>query len=304
MLIKLLLCLSIFATTASFSASIIVLQGETSEFGRKFFSGFSSVTTESMKAFQYHISKDRAILDQIKSLRPDLVVTIGKAPIEALVTLLPSTPFIVGDYFSPALAKKPNVVVMEQTPPTDAAIDLLLKFLPNVKTIGTIYNPQYSQDIFNLLVKSATKRTIRIASIKASNASDVGSYVSAFIGKIDVYFAIRDVTTSNLVASDALFDFSKKNQIPVVSLDSNHQTRPALVTLAVDPVQLGTEAWEIAKIILKEKKIPQLPPTLDASELSLGISLTAVSMVPTGMQLLPKFLQDTTDANYSVRVNK
>lgn len=257
-----------------------------------------------MKAFQYNISKDRAILEQIKSLRPDLVVTIGKAPIEALVGMLPTTPFIVADYFSPALAKKANVVLMEQTPPTDAAIELLLKFLPAVKTIGIIYNPQYSQDTFNLLVQSATKKAIRIASIKASNPTDVGSYISAFIGKIDVYFSIRDITTSASNASDALFDFSKKNQIPVVSIDSNHQNRTALITLAIDPNQLGVSAWEVAKIILKDKKIPQLPTTIDPRELNLGISLSAVTMVPTGMQTLPKFLQETTDANYMVRVVK
>ncbi|MCB0307955.1 MAG: hypothetical protein KDD48_01175 [Bdellovibrionales bacterium] len=284
------------------SASIVVLQGDSSDFGRKFFSGFSSVVTESIKAFQYDISKDRAILEQIKSLQPDLILTIGKAPVEAMVNLLPSTPFIVSDYFSPSLVKKPNVVLMERIPPTDEAFELLFKFNPEIKSIGTIYNPQYSKSIFDRLVKSATSKKIRVASIKASQSKDVKSYVTAFAGKIDAYVAIRDLTLSSPTAMQAIYEFSQKNQVPVVSLDPAHQGQPALINLAVDPIQLGTQAWEVAKIVLREKKIPELPSKLAPSELNLTVSLSAVSLLEKGMQLLPKFLQETTDVNYTVRV--
>ena len=298
----LLLVFSLFLGRPAWGASILVLQGDLSDFGRKFFSGFSSVTTESLKAFQYDASKDRAILEQIKTLRPDLVLTIGKAPLEAMVSMLPSTPFLVADYYSPALAKKANVVLLEQSPPTDAAIDLMLKFAPGVKNLGTIYNPQYSHDVFNPLVKSATKKMIRVASIKASSPTDVASYVSAFQGKIDAYFAIRDLSTSSPAATDAIFSFSQKNAVPVVSLDPTHQNRPALVTLALDPIQLGVQAWEIAKIVLREKKIPQMPSVLDPSELSLTVSMKAITLLPTGLSTLPKFLQEATDQRYIVRV--
>lgn len=293
---------ALFLARASFGANVLVLQGDMSDFGRKFFSGFSSATTESLKAFQYDASRDKAILDHIKTMRPDLILTIGKAPIEAMVSLLPSTPFVVADYFNPALGKKPNVVLMEQIPPTDAAVDLMLRFKPTVKNLGTIYNPQYSQDVFNLLVKSATKRGVRVASIKASNPADVAAYVSAFQGKIDAYFAIRDLSTSGAQAADAIFDFADKNQVPVVSLDPLHQNRPALVTLALDPIQLGVQAWEMAKVILREKKIPQVSGAVDPSELSLTVSMRAISFLPTGLATLPKFLQEATDQRFAVRV--
>ena len=298
---SLLSCLLLFISS-SMASSIVVIQGDHSAFGRKYFAGFSSLVREKIVAFQYEKKKERALIREIRSRRPDLIVTIGKVPVERLVTYLPSTPFIVGDYYSSRLSKKPNVVLMENSLPVEAAFDLGQKILGNKKKIGTIYDPKYSESAFQSLAKHATSKKVDVAAIKVDTPEDAASFINAFQGKVDMFLAIRDATTSTQTASDAMFSFASKNNICVISLDPNHRSKGALLTLSIDPIELGEQAWNVAKIILVDKKIPQLPEKIHTSELTMSLSMGVASKAGISNENIMNFLGAATQAGYNVRL--
>src|SRR6266581_2414533 len=80
------------------AATVIVIQGNNSQFGRRFFCGFSSSATERISAFQYESKKEDALVARVKRIAPDLVFTLGEVPLPKLIPLIPNTPFLVGEY--------------------------------------------------------------------------------------------------------------------------------------------------------------------------------------------------------------
>jgi ABC-type uncharacterized transport system substrate-binding protein len=296
-----LLAVLCFATT-SIASTIVVIQGNTSPFGRKYFSGFSSLATDRVSAFLYDGKKEKPLLAQVQKLAPDLVVTIGEVPLSQLVMLLPATPFIVGDYYPSNLAKRANIVMMESELPVGSGLALFQALFPNRKTIGTIYDPKYSQGAVDSLVAYAGKLGLKVASIKVDSPNDVASYIQAFAGKVDLLYCMRDATTSNEGATKQIFAFSEQNNIPVISLDPDHIARGALMTVAVDPLELGEQAWGVARVILKEGKIPQLPVSVDPHEMTASISMKGLARFGVGADALFGFLQKGVKDGYSVRI--
>ena len=287
-----------------FASSIIVVQGNSSPFGQKYFAGFSSsAISERVSAFRYDGKKDKVLLSQVQKMAPDLILTIGEVPIGSLTALLPSTPFIVGDYYSTVVAKKANVVMMESALPVGVGVNLIHQLLPSRTTIGTIFNPKYSQTAVDSLVSASSNIPgLKVASIKIDSPKDLTSYLPAFSGKVDIFYFIRDITMSNETVVKEIYKFVEQNNIPVISQDPTHIEEGALLTISVDPIELGEQAWNVAKVILKEGKIPQMPVEIAPSELSVSLSLKAATRFGVEAETLSQFLQKTVKDNYSVRI--
>lgn len=298
----LLSAISLFIATTASASSIVVVQGNPSPFGKRYFSGFSSHATAKISAFQYEGRKERALLAQIKKRAPDLVLTIGEVPLGQLVRLLPATPFIVGDYYATRLAKRANIVMMEGELPVGSGLHLFRSLLSTRKTIGTIYNPKYSQVAVDRLVVFAAKQGMKVASIKVDSAKDVPAFVQAFSGKVDLIYLMRDPTTADETAASQIFSFAEKSHIPVVSLDPSHVEKGALLTVAVDPLELGEQAWNVASVILKDGRIPQMPVSVAPQEMTASLSMKALTRFGVSANALFGFLQRATKKGYSIHI--
>lgn len=284
------------------ASTIVVIQGNDSPFGRRYFSGFSSVATDRISAFQYDSKKDKSLLTQIQKLAPDLVFTIGEVPLKSLSDRLPSTPFIVSDYYATSVTQRANIVLMENDLPIGAGLLLVQPLFPTKKTVGTMYNPKFSQDAFDILVQRAGKAGLKVASLKVDSPQDVKAFIRAFSGKIDFFYWTKDSTTSDEGALSEIFAFGAQSSVPILTGNPDHLTRGALMAISVDPFKLGEQAWSVAKMILKEGKIPQMPVSPQPSELICSISLKAAQRFGIGSEALYAFLQRTLKEGYSIRI--
>jgi ABC-type uncharacterized transport system substrate-binding protein len=284
------------------AATIVVLKAGDSPFLRRYFSGFSSLATERISAFRYDGGKDQPLLAQIKKLAPDLIFAIGEVPLRKLVDSFPATPIIASNQFGSAVASKANVVLMESDPPFKSGLSFIQSLFPGRKTVGTLYNPKLSQEQFDLLVSEAGKVGMRVASLKIDSPADAKTLINSFIGKIDLFYLVRDTTTSNDATLATVLGFADQNNIPVVSPDPDHLSRGALMAVASDPFKLGEEAWHTASVILKDKKIPQMPVTADSSQEVVSISLKASARYGIGADAFYAFLTRALKENYSVQL--
>jgi hypothetical protein len=65
---------------------------------------------------------------------------------------------------------------------------------------------------------------------------------------------------------------------------------------------LGEQAWGVARVILKEGKIPQLPVSVDPHEMTASISMKGLARFGVGADALFGFLQKGVKDGYSVRI--
>ncbi len=300
-LFPLFVALALTASSVS-AATIVVLKAGDSAYGRRYFSGFSSLATEKVSAFRYDVGKDSALLAQIKKLAPDLIFAIGEVPLRKLADSFPATPIIASNQYGAAVAERANVVLMENDPPFKSGLSFVQSLFPTRKTVGTIYNPKLSEGQFDLLVAEAGKLGMRVASLKIDSPSDAKTLINAFVGKIDVFYLIRDITTSSAAALAAVYSFAEQNHIPVITHDPDQLVRGALMAVTGDPFKLGEQAWQTAKVILTEKKIPQMPVASDSSQEVVSISLKATARYGIGADPFYAFLTKALKDDYSVQV--
>ncbi|HLG19485.1 MAG TPA: ABC transporter substrate binding protein [Bdellovibrionota bacterium] len=296
-----LLTLLFFVSSVQ-AATVVVLQGNESPFGKRYFCGFSSSATEHLSAFQYDAKKSKAIFQQIQKLAPDIVFSIGEVAVKDLAERLRATPIIVSDFHAGDAAKRANVVLVESDLPIGAGLTLMTAIFPTKKTVGTIYNPKISQSSHDDLVEETGKLGLRLASLKVDSPQEVQAFISSFEGKIDMFYWLHDSTTSVEPALSEIYTFAERHGVPVISLDASHATKGALLSVSVDPFKLGEQAWKTAAAILKDGKIPQMPIGVQPGQLTVSISLKAASKFNIDANALSNFLQQGAKLGYSVRV--
>jgi len=280
----------ILVTLQASGASIVVLKSGDSPFHRKVFSGFSSAATEKVTGFRFDTNNSAALMAQVKKMAPDLILTIGSVPVRTIAEALPNTPLLVNQPMGDA-PSKPNILFLDEDQPIRYALTVTQNLFPNRKTVGTVYNPKLSQAAFDSLVKEAAKLNIRLASLKVDTASDAKTLISALSGKIDFFLWLRDTTTSDPTVIKAIEEFSAQNNVPVISSDPTHVRSGALLSVAYDPLDLGEQAWEVAKVILKDKKIPSNAGEKIEKAYTISLSLKTAAQYGIGSDALYAFFQ-------------
>lgn len=299
------LCLCLFATR-SFAAGfeILVVQNNVSEFSQRFMAGFSSQSNEKITVMKFSENKGKNLAKEIKKRAPDLVLSLGDIPIYTAIAELPAIPFIVADLYSLDLENRSNVILVEDRLPIYEEISMLKLLFPTIKTIGTVYNPDYTEKTYAELEQAAQRLGLKVAPLKVSTENDVGAYVSAFKGKIDAFYLISDNTTTRQKSVDALFQFMNENKIPVLSTQYNHITQGAVLSISSDPINLGTTAWQRAYQTINDGKISNRKIYLSPSELNLSVSMSALKPYNLDIKTFYQLLEQATEKGFTVTVKK
>lgn len=152
--------------------------------------------------------------------------------------------------------------------PVDKSLELIKKFVPDVKTIGVVCNTSEinSKLQVDALREAAEKEGIKVIDKGATQANEVNQAVAAVAKEADVIFA----PTDNLVASSMpiITKVATENKIPVIGSEEGHVENGALACNGISYKELGKKAGEMAAQILKGEKQPSEIPvtTLDETE--------------------------------------
>ena len=174
---------------------------------------------------------------------------------------IPIVATAVTDYKTAKLVKdnaKPgtNVTGTTDMNPVEQQLDLLLKIVPNAKSVGTIYcssevNSQLQVDI---LKKAAAGKNVTIKEATVSNVNDIQQAARSLVGKVQAIY----VPTDNVLASamPTLISVTEEAKLPVICGEGGMVKAGGVATLGVDYYKLGFQAGEMAADILGGKSKP------------------------------------------------
>ena len=194
----------------------------------------------------------------------NLICAIATPAAQTVANVTSDIPIVataVTDYKTAKLVKdnaKPgtNVTGTTDMNPVEQQLDLLLKIVPNAKSVGTIYcssevNSQLQVDI---LKKAATAKGVTIKEATVSNVNDIQQAARSFVGKVQAIY----VPTDNVLASamPTLVSVTEEAKLPVICGEGGMVKAGGLATLGVDYYKLGFQAGEMAADILSGKSKP------------------------------------------------
>ncbi len=134
------------------------------------------------------------------------------------------------------------------------------KLLPNLKTIGIIYNSGESNSV-SLITKiksEAEKYNIAIKELVVQNTNDAIFGAKSLIGSVDAILIDNDNTA--LGAIKGIVDIASKANIPVLCSDVDTVKLGVLAAVGVDQDKLGERAAQmVVKIVNDKVDISELP---------------------------------------------
>ena len=194
----------------------------------------------------------------------NLICAIATPAAQTVANVTSDIPIVataVTDYKTAKLVKdnaKPgtNVTGTTDMNPVEQQLDLLLKLVPNAKSVGTIYcssevNSQLQVDI---LKKAAAAKGVTIKEATVSNVNDIQQAARSLVGKVQAIY----VPTDNVLASamPTLVSVTEEAKLPVICGEGGMVKAGGLATLGVDYYKLGFQAGEMAADILSGKSKP------------------------------------------------
>ena len=216
---------------------------------------------QNAQADQSHLQN---IAHRFVNNKVNLICAIATPAAQTVANVTSDIPIVataVTDYKTAKLVKdnaKPgtNVTGTTDMNPVEQQLDLLLKVVPNAKSVGTIYcssevNSQLQVDI---LKKAATAKGVTIKEATVSNVNDIQQAARSLVGKVQAIY----VPTDNVLASamPTLVSVTEEAKLPVICGEGGMVKAGGLATLGVDYYKLGFQAGEMAADILSGKSKP------------------------------------------------
>lgn len=194
----------------------------------------------------------------------NLICAIATPAAQTVANVTSDIPIVataVTDYKTAKLVKdnaKPSTNVTGTTDmnPVEQQLDLLLKLVPNAKSVGTIYcsSEVNSQLQIDILKKAAAAKGVTVKEATVSNVNDIQQAARSLVGKVQAIY----VPTDNVLASamPTLVSVTEEAKLPVICGEGGMVKAGGLATLGVDYYKLGFQAGEMAADILSGKSKP------------------------------------------------
>ncbi|MCB9078015.1 MAG: ABC transporter substrate-binding protein [Anaerolineaceae bacterium] len=192
-----------------------------------------SITTPAMQA-AYNVTKDLE--------GPPIVFTAVTDPYAAGVATAPDD--------HPAW-----VTGIQGMPPVEDAMAVIKEVLPDVKTIGMIWNTaeKNSEVATSIARDTAADMGIELVEANIADSSEVQTAAESLAAQgVDAFFVSTDSTV--VAGFEALVKVADENDIPLFANDPASSKRGAVAALGLDYFQDGLDAGTIAGTILKGDK--------------------------------------------------
>lgn len=196
------------------------------------------------------------IARKFASLSLDVVVPISTPSAQAVVQQIKDSPIIfaaisdpLGAKIVPSLnASGGNVTGVADIPPVEKQLDFITQCLPQLKTLGVIYNPGEVNNVSLLerLEKAANEKNIQIKTASASKTTEINSAVNGLIDEVDALFIGNDNTIVS--GLESIIKVALKTKKPFFVSDPDSVQRGALAAYAYDQHKIGEQ---VGRMILK-----------------------------------------------------
>ncbi|GAA3092306.1 ABC transporter substrate-binding protein [Rhizobium viscosum] len=199
------------------------------------------------------------IARQFAGDEPNVIVPISTPSAQAVVSATRDIPVVftaVSDPLGAQLVKnmdKPggNVTGLSDMSPVGEHIALIKEILPDVKTIGYLYNSGEANSVSLLaaLKAEAEKAGITIVESAATKSAEVQGAARALVGRADAIYIPTDNTI--ISALEGAVAVAEESKLPLFTADTDSVSRGSIAALGFNYYDVGKQTGEIVVRVLK-----------------------------------------------------
>ena len=198
----------------------------------------------------------------------DLIVSITTPTSQAMVTATQSIPIVFVDVTDPLKAKiipqfkKPggNVTGVSDAAPIEQQLKLFKEIVPNLKSIGFVYNPglDSSKATLGWMQEQGKKLGIEVVEAAAPTTNEVIPAARKLVGKVEAIYVPNDTTV--IAALETIVKIGEETKTPVFTGETRGVDRGSIASVGLNYTEVGKLAGYMAAEVLGGKK----PGDIDA----------------------------------------
>jgi putative ABC transport system substrate-binding protein len=240
-------------------------------------------------AYNVHIAQgdmaiNEQIASQIKGEAPNLVVAITTPSVIAVAQKIKDIPIVFTGVTDPVAAKVVasleapggNVTGMTDMSPMDKHVALIREFLPEIKTLGVIYNAGETNSVVlvDALKAECAKFGIAVREAPVDNSSGVTQAAQSLVGRAEAAYVPVDNTVVS--ALESAIKVCTEAGLPLFAGDVDSVSRGSIAAVAIDYYKMGVQTGDIAKRVL-DGADPATTPVESIRDLSLHVNPAAAA---------------------------
>lgn len=133
-------------------------------------------------------------------------------------------------------------------------MSLIRYFFPEVKTLGLLYNKQYSAEYVKSIKSQAVNLDIKIVTQQLNTAKEIPVKLNKLLSQVDMFWLISDPILVNSKQSvQKIFSVAKQHQKPVYVYNNVFIKSGGLLAISADFSTVGRQAANLLIIMEKNK---------------------------------------------------
>ncbi len=202
-------------------------------------------------------------VQEIRKNRAGLILTLGTLATEASLEKIRDMPVVAGLILK---ANKVNNtdnatgVILEF--PLETQFKMIRRVLPEVKTVGVIYNPKENKEMIRAASKVARDMGLSLDAQEVNTPQDLPPALEKLANSADVLWGVADNLVLTAQTAKHILLFSYRNKIPFIGLSSTWVKSGALYSLDRDYADIGIQCGEMAIKILQGSTAGSIPPAV------------------------------------------
>jgi len=257
------------------------------------FNGFTAAIGPNVTVRRLVLSDDDSgnLTEATRSIKPDLIYAIGMQAVSELNDIAPEVPLVyamVPDIAAVHGRKHATGVSMFVEPAIQIAI--IMEALPRIKSVGLLYDPERTGGAVDAIRKAAAAKGISVLAREVWRQKSIPLMGMEIMENIDLFWMIPDLTVVTPETAEFLFLFAMESETPVLAFSDKYADIGALVTIGVDPSDIGRQAGEMARKVLAGGGADTVPPE-HARKANVTVNLKIARKL--GIMIDRKFMEQT-----------
>ncbi|MBU0682183.1 MAG: hypothetical protein KKD73_12260 [Proteobacteria bacterium] len=218
--------------------------------------------------------KNNTTFREIRQRNPAIILALGSSAIRSGLEAFPGTPLVASMVINEesfTLSNQATGVLLKL--PAQTHFLWLKRFLPSVKNVGVLYDPNENSTWIQEAEEAARLNGLKLVAITVESPQNLPQALKAISRSTEVLIGIPDTTvySRNTVKMVLLSTF--RNRIPFVGLSQSWVKAGALYSLDWDYGDIGTQCGAIAGQILAGTPPSTIPPQIPKSQPRFSINM-------------------------------
>ena len=144
-----------------------------------------------------------------------------------------------------------NVSGTSDLAPLDGQADMILEFMPNVKTVGIVYCSAEANSAYQVaeMKKHLGAKGVTVKEFAFSDSNDIAAVVTAACGECEALYIPTDNTAAS--CAETIGNIVREKRIPVFAGEENTAKGCGVASLTISYYDLGVATGKMAAKILK-----------------------------------------------------